>query len=62
MCLFLFTGTTVSSALGAFHGGSSALGAFHGGKPLLLTTFVITELERQEKMTSTARDIIVPII
>ena len=52
MCLFLFTGTTVSSALGAFH----------GGKLLLLTTFVITELERQEKMTSTARDIIVPII
>lgn len=48
---FLFAGTHVSSALGAFHGGKHLV---------VTTTFVISELERREKKHSTAPDIIGP--
>jgi len=48
MCLYPFARANVSSPLQAFHGGIF----------LLVITFVISELERQEKMSSAAGDII----
>ena len=48
MCLYPFARANVSSPLQAFHGGIC----------LPVITFVISELERQEKMSSAAGDII----
>ena len=51
LCLYPFAWANVSSAVQAFHGGIF----------LLVITFVISELEHQEKNEQCGRDIIVPI-